>query len=44
MMKPRPLEPGEAMGMIIHLAMYVPHIARMPTAINSTTWRSTIRS
>jgi hypothetical protein len=42
-MRPRPLEPGEAIGMQIHLAMYTPDIARMPTAINSTTWTSMIR-
>lgn len=29
--------------MIIHLAMYAPHIARMLTAINFNTWTSMIR-
>jgi hypothetical protein len=41
--RPRPLEPGEAIGMQIHLAMYTPDIARMATAINSTTRTSMIR-
>jgi hypothetical protein len=41
-MRPRPLEPGEAIGMRIHLAMYAPDIARMPTAFNSAVTTSMI--